>query len=83
MMLLLMAGALHRARLRKSPIPGQNSAKRSGIFRNSAAGHLEETGVPLLPFDPYPVAVEARIPACSKNPLDGPAYDARALSVRA
>ena len=51
MMLLFMPEALHRAWPRKSPVPGQNSAKRSGIFRNVGAGHLDETGVPLLPFE--------------------------------
>ena len=42
----------------EKPSPRQNSAKRSGIFRNVRAGHPEETGVPLLPLDLYPVAVE-------------------------
>lgn len=83
MMLLLMAGALHRAKLRKSPVLGQNSAKRSGISRNVRAGHLNETGVPFLPFDPHPVAIEELDPGLLQSLLDRRARDAQGISAPA
>ena len=49
----------------------------------SAAGHLDETGVPLLPFDPYPVAVEELDPGLLQSLLDGRAGDAQGISAPA